>query len=188
MTRARALLAALAVTLGACQLEGTVERPTPGLHRMVDQPRADAYEATEAFDDGLVMRHPPEGTVSYGARTARAAPAFDRATLRDGRARYETFCAPCHGVTGDGDTVLAADMSLRPPPSLLTRRVRARSDRDLFRIASEGYGLMPGYDRALEPADRWAVVGYLRALQLSRRAPVASLTPAMRRALEEATR
>jgi mono/diheme cytochrome c family protein len=171
----RPLVVVAALALGGCAFEGTFEPPTPGLHRMVEQPRADAYEATDGFDDGKVMQRPPAGTVIYGARAEVDAPPFDRALVRSGRAPYETFCGPCHGLDGAGDTVVAEDMALRPPPSLLTARVRRRSDAALFRIATRGWGLMPGYDDALDARERWAVVAYLRALQLSRRAPIAAL-------------
>ncbi|MGE0789430.1 MAG: cytochrome c [Sandaracinaceae bacterium] len=180
-------LTLVGVTLGGCQIDGTLsEPPTPGLQRMMDQPRADSFGATTAFDDGMVMRHPPRGTVPYRAVRDDAPPPLDRALLHEGRVGFDRFCAPCHGGLGDGDSVIAEDMTLRPPPSLLTTRVRARADDDLHTIVTEGYGLMPSYASALTPRERWAVVAYLRALQLSRRADVTALPREVRAELREA--
>lgn len=177
----------LPLALVSCAVEGTIEKPTPGLHRMVDQPRADAYEGTSVFANGMVMRHPPSGTVRYGA-AGEAVPEFDVALMREGRRDFEIFCAACHGVRGDANTVVAEDMTLRRPPSLHSERVRGHSDERLFRIASDGYGVMPGYAGPLDERQRWAVVAYVRALQLSQGALVSQLPQRTRRALREATR
>src|SRR5690606_4315102 len=100
------------------------------LERMMRQPRADTWEQSSAFADGRVMRPPPEGTVARVSGELRAAKgdgfpiALDREAFERGRDRYEIFCAPCHGIAGDAKTIVAANMSLRPPPSLHEERLK----------------------------------------------------------------
>jgi mono/diheme cytochrome c family protein len=95
------------------------------------------------------------------------------------------MCAPCHGTLGDGDSITARDMVLRPPPSLLTPLVREYTDQRLYDVISRGYGLMPAYSYQLAPRDRWAVVHYVRVLQHRQEVPLAELSSSER---EEALR
>lgn len=169
--------------LSACSFEGTWREPTPGLHRMTDQRRADTYEASTFFDDGMVMRAPPEGTVPWGGAQDDAVPPLDRALLIRGQDRFAIFCAPCHGLDARAETPIAEDMALRPPPALIEPRLVAVSDAELHSVITEGYGLMPSYADRLAPPDRWAVVAYVRALQLGSAAPVEWLSPEDRQAL-----
>src|SRR5690606_36884537 len=135
------------------------------------------------FEDGMAMRLPPEGAVELGGPEREEPPPLDRALLYRGQGRYEIFCAPCHGVDGYARTPIAADMTLRPPPSLQQPYVIARSDAHVYRVIRDGYGLMPSYAARLAPRDRWAVVAYLRALQLSQHVPIAWLPPGYQRAV-----
>ena len=169
--------------LSACSFEGTWHEPTPGLHRMIDQRRVDTYEASAFFDDGMSMRAPPEGTVPFGAAPDERAPALDRALLLRGQDRFGIFCAPCHGLDARARTPIAVDMALRPPPALIEPRLVAVSDAAPYAVITQGYGLMPAYADRLAPRDRWAVVGYVRALQLGSAAPIEWLSPADRQAL-----
>ena len=179
-------IACVALCATGCMWDGWQRAPDPALARMIDQPRVDPYEETTAFADGVALRAPPEGSVPY--RIARAEPSIDRALALRGRTRFEIHCAPCHGMAGDGDSVIAEDMALRAPPSLLTGEIRAQSDQELETTIAEGFGLMPSYAYALPQADRRAVVLYVRALQLRDRVPVATLPEVLRRELDEATR
>lgn len=168
--------------------------------RMVVQPRYQAYDANPAFADGRAMRLPPAGTVVHEAldEDATASPLppgwttgiaggrelddiplpVEAAVLERGRDRFERFCAACHGRDGRAESPVARSMTLRPPPSLHLASIRAYSAGRLFRIASEGYGLMPSYAALLGVADRWAVVAYVQALQLSRHVVVDRLASA----------
>jgi mono/diheme cytochrome c family protein len=106
-----------------------------------------------------------------------------------GRRRFETFCAPCHGVLGDGRARVAANMTLRQPPSLVGERARSFAAGRIFQVITQGYGLMPRYsDEMPATDDRWAVVAYLRALQTSRGVAARSLPPALRARAEEELR
>lgn len=162
----------MAAMVTACSWEGTWGEPTPGLQRMVQQPRGDTYAPSSFFADGMTMRVPPEGTVPWGAEVREAPPKLDEVLLARGQNRYETFCAPCHGLDARGDTVIAEDMSLRRPPALIEAPIVALSDAALHAVITEGYGLMPSYAGRLDPSDRWAVVAYVRALQLAAGAPI----------------
>lgn len=150
--------------------------------RMVDQPKYEPYEYNEYFPDRTTMQRPPEGTVAWSAITGppeltrgKSGGAYvekipvdlSRAVLARGKNRYEIFCAACHGLTGYGNTQVAENMKLRPPPSLHSEAIRSYPPGRLYQVATEGYGLMPGYKEELTVPDRWAVVAYLQALQLS---------------------
>ena len=94
-----------------------------------------------------------------------------------GGERFRIFCVACHGVLGDGASQVAENMARRPPPSLHEDRIRALPVGALFRVISEGYGLMPSYAAELSLEDRWAVAAYVQALELSQRVELAALPP-----------
>jgi mono/diheme cytochrome c family protein len=161
---------------------------------MLRQPRADAYGETAAFADGMVMRVPPHGSVPAGPAEpawkrgeeylAEAPVPINRAALAHGRTLFETNCAPCHGIEGDGVSVVATKMELRKPPSLQDDEIHAYPVGRLYEIVRFGYGLMPPYAPELATYDdRWALVAYVKALQWSRRANVAELPQDLQGAL-----
>jgi len=169
----------------------------PRLDPMQRQQKYKAYQESEHYADGLSMRAPPAGTVPYrsfvepalatglgpdGAPLARAPLPFDAALLARGRNRFEIHCATCHGLVGDGQTQVALNMSLRKPPSL--HAFRDVPDGHIYRVITHGFGLMPSYADALPIEDRWAVVGYVRALQLSQRATLDQVPPEERGRLQ----
>lgn len=170
----------------------------PGLDPMQQQQKYKAYQPSEYFDDGLAMRQPPAGTVPYRSAVDPALEAglgpdgrplalsplpITAASLARGRARFDVYCAVCHGVLGDGESQVALNMSLRKPPSL--HAYREVPDGYIFRVITHGFGLMPSYAGALTPEDRWAVVGYVRALQLSQYAGLDQLPPDAREQLQK---
>ncbi|AKU97513.1 ABC-type Fe3+ transport system protein [Labilithrix luteola] len=173
--------------LVGCDNRQAFHTPDPTLARMLEQRRADAFGATTAFDNGMVMRTPPHGTVSTDAEDSEEAPPppITRALLDLGRKRFETTCATCHGIAGDGRSAIAAKMELRKPPSLFAQRhTRAR----LYTVATHGYGLMPSYKEFLDREERWAVASYILALKLSQSAKASDLPPDVQRTLAEETR
>jgi mono/diheme cytochrome c family protein len=149
------------------------------------------------------MRVPPAGTVprersllAIEAPTGRQGPFLDagyleqnplpltRALLERGRKRFEITCATCHGLLGDGNSMVARNMALRPPPSL--HQYREQPDGYFFEVITNGYGLMPAYDSSLGVEERWAVVAYLRALTLSQDARLEDAQgPVRKRLLQE---
>lgn len=186
MTRVAAMLAVLAIA--ACDDREAIHDPDPTLARMLDQRRADPYEAWPAFPDGKVMQEPPHGTVARDDDADEPRPPLDRALLEVGRAHFEVVCATCHGVLGDGNSVVATKMEHRPPTSLHEPRIRALPPERIFAVASEGYGLMPAYAPMLSARERWAIVAYVRALQLSQAARVADLPESARTELAKEAR
>ena len=108
--------------------------------------------------------------------------------LERGRQRYDIFCAVCHDRTGSGNGTVVQRGFTKPPNfhTDLSRGLAYQgmkvSLRDvpagyIFDVITNGYGAMPDYAQQIPPADRWAIVGYVRALQLSRHAPVDQLSP-----------
>lgn len=179
-----ALALALPLVLVACDDSQAWHAPDPSLSRMLDQRRGDPYEATSAFADGKVMRTPPNGTVPVDDDRDDAPPPMTRDLLLTGRARFDLVCATCHGVRGDGQSVVATKMEHRKPPSLHETRIAAFPPDRIFAVATSGYGLMPSLADMLDARERWAVAYYVKALQLSRAARVAELPPAVRAELE----
>jgi mono/diheme cytochrome c family protein len=183
-----ALIAAAALALAGC----------PRLDPMQRQQKVKAYQASGYWADGLGMRAPPEGTVPAGqllppevatglgpdGKAVALAPVpVDAKLLARGRSRFDITCAACHGLLGDGESQVALNMSLRRPPSL--HAYRDVPDGHIYRVISEGFGLMPSYAAELSVEDRWAIVAYVRALQLSQYATVDEVPPDARRKLEE---
>src|SRR5262249_19015568 len=105
-----------------------------------------------------------------------------------GRDRWNVFCAACHGLAGDGDSEVATQMALRRPPSLLASTVREFPPGRIFRVATEGFGFMPSYRLQIGVADRWAILAYVRALQIAQGSKLADLPAGLRREAEAAVR
>lgn len=160
------------------------------LERMIDQPRGKAYKPSAYFPDGRLMQTPPDNTIPLnrvlgpepliegrenGQFVSAIPMQLDRAALERGHDRYDLFCATCHAIDGSGNSQVARNMELRKPPSLVSDPVRSYPVGRVFSAVSHGYGLMPEYSRDLGLNDRWAVVGYVRALQRSRASEIASL-------------
>ncbi len=177
---------ALALACTACDNREAFRVPDPTWSRMLEQRRGDPYAASSVFADGKTMREPPRGTVARDDDPPR--PPVTRELLTRGRVVFERTCAACHGVTGDGQSVVASKMTRRAPPSLHEDRLRALSVEQLFTVATNGYGLMPSYGEMLSADDRWAAVTYVQALQLSQHADVAALPSDLRARLASAAK
>ena len=173
------------------------------LERMIVQRKCVPYSTCPWLPDNRTMQHAPSGTVprnrivgnpaltqgTVDGEVVTAIPLeVDLAALQRGRQRFEIFCAACHGVLGNGETQVAKNMHLRRPPSLHEPRITEFPPGRLFRIITEGYGLMPNFAAEMSIEDRWAVVAYVGALQLSQRVVLPEQPEPTRRALEEALR
>ncbi len=181
---------ALFAALGACRTDQTIVTPDPHLNRMLSQEKRMAYDEDPILPMGMAMQQPPDGTLPVdtivgqpllttgvaGDRWAERIPLrVDRPLLEEGRKRFDVLCATCHGILGDGNSIVADKMSLRRPRNLLDAEVRSYVPGRIFQTVREGYGLMPGYAVQLSVRQTWSVVAYLRALQLSQGAQVAAL-------------
>ena len=166
---------------------------------MERQPKYKAYSANPFFADGRAMRQPPAGTVPRERQTLRpeitAGRGRDgvvvtsipipvtRELMDQGRAKFEIHCALCHGLVGDGVSLVATQMSLRPPPSL--HQIRDAGPGHIYQVLTNGYGLMASYAAELTPQERWAVIAYVEALRRSQAATVGEAPPEIQRKLRE---
>jgi mono/diheme cytochrome c family protein len=107
------------------------------------------------------------------------------ALLRRGRERYDIFCSPCHSVQGDGDGIVVR-RGFPHPPGYAEPVLLSAPDGHFYDVITNGYGVMFGYGDRIPPADRWAIVAYVRALQLAQHAAVASLSPVLQQQLAAA--
>lgn len=168
-------LALLALApLGAC-----------GEADMADQARAKTWDKNPFFPREITMRQPVAGTVPRidPARTAPQPQTISRALLDQGRDRYGVFCTPCHGQDGRGAGMIVA-RGFPSAGNLTAEPVRMASAAELYDAISNGRKSMFGMAQMIPSADRWAIIAYLRALQLSQDTPVASLPPEDRTRLE----
>ncbi len=106
-----------------------------------------------------------------------------REVLSRGQERFNIYCAPCHGRTGDGNGMIP-QRGYPAPPSYHTDRLRAVPVGHFFDVITRGYGVMYSYANRVEPADRWAIAAYIRALQLSHDAKISDVPNEDRAQLE----
>ncbi len=160
MRRVPALLILL-LLLGSC--DESMDRQ----NRFRTYGAADAVPDWPAPGEALL---PVEGTVAQGdlerERQVAEAPDVSPALLQRGRERYEIYCAACHGLTGAGDGIIVAHGFPRPLPFSDPRLLKAPA-RQMVDAIGQGAGLMYAFADRVEPQDRWAIVGYIRALQLA---------------------
>jgi mono/diheme cytochrome c family protein len=167
---------------------------------MHDQPKYKAFRRTDFFGDERSARPFVEDTVARGQLREDAAyytgkqgtmpvdvlpVAVTPALLRRGQQRYGIYCTPCHGATGRGDGMVV-QRGYRRPPSFHIDRLRNEKTGYFFDVMTNGFGAMPDYAAQVPVSDRWAIVAYLRALQLSENARLEDV-PADRRAELAAT-
>ena len=165
---------------------------------MHDQPKYSAYEASDFFADQRSARPAVEGTIAQGqlnddellytgrvgGQPATIFPfAVDEAVMRRGRERYDIFCSPCHGLTGEGDGMVV-QRGYRRPPSFHIDRLRQAPPGSVYDVITNGFGAMPDYAAQIPVRDRWAIAAYMRALQLSQNATVAELSAEAREKLK----
>ena len=123
----------------------------------------------------------PEGMVDYGSRPVTPPP-VTMALLRRGQDRFRIYCTPCHSELGDGNGMIV-QRGFSPPSSYHIARLREAPVQHFYDVITHGYGAMYSFAYRVQPADRWAIAAYIRALQRSRNATVADLTPGQKAAL-----
>ena len=159
---------------------------------MANQPRQNPLSPSDFFPDGRSERPAEENTVARGSiqddslfvpKDSNAFPLpLTEELLERGQQRYGIFCTPCHGIQGDGMGMVAV-RGMKHPPSYHQERLRNVPNGYLYDVVTNGFGAMYGYSSQIPPRDRWAIVAYLRALQLSRNAPVGQLPADLREKL-----
>lgn len=172
----------LALTLGLLLLAGC--RMT-----MADQPRYEAFEASTFFADGTSARPRVADTVARGelpedehlitgrvnGAVAETFPfTVTQTVLERGQERYEIFCTPCHGALGDGNGIIT-EYGMPQATSFHDPELRDESVGYYFTLITNGTRVMPGYGDRIAPADRWAIIAYIRALQLSQNANLSAV-------------
>lgn len=187
-TTRRFLSASVALLVGVLALAGCRQD-------MHDQPRYKPLARSTFFADGQASRPMVEGTVPRGhlrldehlyrgrinGQHAEMFPQpVDRQMLLRGRERYNVFCTPCHGGLGDGRGIVVR-RGMQQPESFHSPRLREAPPGYYFEVITNGFGAMYDYSSRLSPQDRWAVIAYIRALQLSQNADFSRDVPAERR-------
>jgi mono/diheme cytochrome c family protein len=163
------------------------------------QPRYNPYDATDFFGDGQSARLPVLGTFARGELTlgpqellytgkvnGQPSESFPFPATQEiverGRERFNVFCSPCHGFAGDGDGMIV-QRGFRRPPSFHEDRLRNAPAGHYFDVITNGFGVMYPYGYRVTPRDRWAIIAYVRALQLSRQASIDDVPEAERQKL-----
>ena len=157
---------------------------------MHEQPRQNPLSKSDFYADQRAARPPVEGTVARGqlredtyfytgkvGETPGDVMPFPvtREVLDRGRERFNIFCAPCHSRLGDGQGFVPARGFSRIPPSFHIARLEKAPLGYFFDVITNGFGIMPDYASQIPPQDRWNIVAYVRALQLSQNATMADV-------------
>jgi hypothetical protein len=172
--RLAACVALVALGLAGCRLDMHV------------QPKYLPYDGTDFWGDGRSERQPVPGTVARGhlkldelfytgkvnGVLADEFPfPITAAELEGGRQRFNIYCTPCHGYTGNGRGMIV-QRGFPAPPSYHIQRLREAPAGHFFDVITNGYGAMYSYAARVAPADRWRIIAYIRALQLSENAKI----------------
>lgn len=186
------VLSVLALTTG-CELR----------KKMYDQPRYKTYAESTFFEDGSSARPLVEGTVARGylreddhfyrgkvdGDFATGFP--DRIQVTDellarGQERYNIYCSVCHDPTGNGNGMVV-QRGFKQPEPYHSDRLREMPDGYYYEVITGGFGMMPGYAYQIKPEDRWAIIAYIRTLQLSQHATWDDVPESMRADLQAGT-
>ena len=178
---------ALLLTAAACRQD------------MHDQPKYRGLRGSTFFADGQSARPLVNNTVARGQlkedvllhtgkdgqNDAEVFPfPVTEEVMKRGQERFDIFCAPCHGRTGNGDGMVVR-RGYRRPPAYSDERIRETTVGHIFDVITNGFGAMPDYEAQVPPADRWAIVAYVKALQLSAYAPLETVPAGDRGKLDE---
>ncbi len=181
LDRASAVMLMLAIAMcSACRIDMHV------------QPRQNPLSRSDFFSDQRSARPPVEGTVARGQlhedsyfytgkignNPGDLMPfPVTKEVLERGRERFNIFCAPCHSRLGDGNGFVPSRGFARKPPSFHIARLQKAPLGYFYDVMTEGFGIMPDYASQIPPQDRWDIVAYVRALQLSQNATMEDVAP-----------
>lgn len=190
----------LLVFLAGCRGQTSSKPPILPIRNMVDQSSYGPQSPNQHYADKRSYRSPVQDTISFGnahtnselykgqkkgasKQTPQWATSFplrlDKKLLMQGQKQFNVYCTPCHGVSGHNDGLVTkkANGPIKPADLFDAQRLALPAGK-IFSEVSEGVNNwnMPGYAQQLSVKDRWAVVAYVRALQLSQNSPVPSQT------------
>ena len=166
--------------------------------KMANQPRYDPLEPSDFFADGMSARPRIPGTVARGELAVDGFLATGKINGADGdgfpmavtaqlmnrgEERFNIFCSECHGKVGDGNGMIPS-RGFRRPPSFHTDLLRNQKTGHFFDVMTNGFGAMPSYAVQVPVEDRWAIIAYIRALQISQNATINDLPPDLRAKLD----
>jgi len=173
-----ALLLASVAVLSACRIDMQV------------QPRQNPLSRSDFFTDQRSERPLVEGTVArgqlhadtyfYTGKTGNTPGDYlpfpvTKEVLQRGRERFNIYCSPCHSPLGDGNGFIPSRGFARKPPSFHIERLQKVPLGYFYDVITNGFGIMSDYSSQIRPSDRWAIVAYIRALQLSQNATTADV-------------
>jgi len=193
MCRISLLAVVVAVCLSGCA--------AGSLQAMSDQPRYNTYEGSASLPNGASAQnlapgvvahgHTQDDTLLYTGLNADGTPgqvfpfAVTRAILTRGQTEFNAYCIPCHDYAGTGHG-MAVRAGFPQPPSLISDAARSLPPGQIFAIITNGLGPMPSYSSQVAVTDRWAIVSYVRALQLSQHATLGDVPPEARNQISPA--
>lgn len=185
------------------------QRTSPRIQVVYDMDQQFSFKAQQEnpfFADGMAMRTQPEGSVARGMLQAdpvlftgttdgdtmwvETIPVeVTRQLLDRGQDRFNVFCAPCHGLSGNGNGPInirateLAEGTWTPPTDVAAETVVAQPVGHIYNTIKNGIRNMPAYGPQISPEDRWAVVAYVRAIQASRGSDIGDLPAGARKQL-----
>jgi hypothetical protein len=166
---------------------------------MHDQPKYEPLETSSTFSDGRASRPLIEGTIARGhlnedvaLYTGKNGKDFvpkipfelTKQVIDRGQERYNIFCTPCHDLVGNG-LGMVVRRGFKKPPSLHITRLQEAPDGYFFDVITNGFGAMSSYAEQVPVRDRWAIVAYIRALQLSQHSTLQDVPAPQRQDLEQ---
>jgi mono/diheme cytochrome c family protein len=188
LTQSLPLIFAAIGALAGCRGQTTEDAPIVPIRNMYQQPKYSMQQESEYFSDHRNMRPPVDGVISreeeidpkiahgvtdtgyvmvVAPEVVTRAGGMD-AMLARGKERYGIYCTPCHGLSGAGDgIVVKRNAGMPPPPTYHQDRIRHMPDGQVYATIENGIRNMPAYGPQLSVQDRWAIVEYVRALQVS---------------------
>jgi len=181
------------LVLGGCFRGRPSEKPPIHVNPNMDsQEKYKAQSESRFFENGASMRLPIAGTIAQGELRAdiayyegkdadgqflkKSPVPVTMHLLERGRERFNIFCSPCHGQTGDGQGIVVK-RGYMPPPTFHQDLVRNYPDGHIYNVITNGIRNMPSYKQQVPVQDRWAIVAYVRALQRSQNASVKDVPP-----------
>ncbi|HMA48429.1 MAG TPA: cytochrome c [Magnetospirillaceae bacterium] len=143
-----------------------------GLLAGCDDMNKQAKTPPDGDKSGQAVVKEPEGLVA--ATPEVPPPALTQSVLERGQDEFNAFCAPCHSERGDGKGMVV-QRGFPQPPSFHTDQARSMAPAEIYQVISDGSGVMYSFSGRIRPVDRWAIVAYVRALQISRNAKLADV-------------
>ena len=186
----KTLLAILSLAvLAGCYRGEPSQKPPIHLNPNMDtQKKYKPMRESHFFKDHSDMRTPPKGTVARGELRANTvlyqgknadgslidhnALPVTMALMKRGQQRFNIYCSPCHGRAGDGKGIITQYRYPIPPTNLHDKRLINSPDGHFFDVITHGIRNMPSYAHQIPVKDRWAIVSYVRALQLTGNATI----------------